>query len=91
LLGRWLEKSGIIPSVGRARSALDNAISESFLATLKCKLVHRHRFPTREGARSAIFEVLEGFYNRRRLHSALGYRGPESYEEARVKEVAVAQ
>jgi putative transposase len=46
--------------------------------------------PTRKAARTAIFEYLEGFYNRRRLHSSLGYRSPESYKEARVKEVAVA-
>lgn len=68
-----LEEVGIVPSMGRAGSALDNAISESFVSTLKCELVHRRRFPTREAARSAIFEYLEVFYNRRRLHSALGF------------------
>jgi putative transposase len=88
--GKKLEDAGIVPSMGRAGSALDNAISESFAATLKCELAHRHRFPTREAAKTAIFEYLEGFYNRRRLHSSLGYRSPESYEEARVEEVAVA-
>ena len=53
-------------------------------------LVHRRRFPDREVARSAIFEYLEGFYNRRRLHSALGYKSPVSYEEATMEGVAVA-
>ena len=88
--GKRLEKAGIIPSMGRAGSALDNAISESFVSTLECELVHRWRFPTREAARSAVFEYLEAFYNRRRLHSSLGYMSPESYEEFRMKEAAVA-
>jgi putative transposase len=90
-LGKRLEEVGIFPSMGRAGSALDNAISESLVSTLKCELVHRRRrFPSREAARSAVFEYLEAFYNRRRLHSSLGYRSPENYEEYRMKEVAVA-
>ena len=88
--GKRLEEVGIVPSMGRVGSALDNAISESFVATLKVELVHTCRFPTREAARVAIFEYLEAFYNRRRLHSALGYVSPESYEELGTKEVAVA-
>ena len=76
--------------MGRAGSALDNAISESFVATLKCELVHRRCFPSREAARSAVFEYLEAFYNRRRLHSSLGYVSPETYEDLGTKEVAVA-
>lgn len=77
--------------MGRTGSALDNAISKSFVPTLKCELVHRRHFPSREAARSAIFEYLEAFYNRRRLHSSLGYMSPESYEYLGMKEVAVAQ
>ncbi len=88
--GKRLEEAGIVPSMGRAGSALDNAISESFVSTLKCELVHRRLFPTREAARSAVFEYLEAFYNRRRLHSSLGYMSPESYEDLGMKEVAVA-
>ena len=71
-------------------------MAESFIATLKTELVHQQRrFPDREVARSAIFEYLvfeylEGFYNRRRLHSALGYKSPVSYEEATMEGVAVA-
>lgn len=60
-------------------AALDNATSASFVSTLKRGLVHRRRLPTREAARSAVFEHLEAFYNRRRLHSSLGYVSPESY------------
>ncbi len=88
--GKRLEEASIVPSMGRAGSALDNAISESFVSTLKCELVHRRRFPTREAARTAIFEYLEAFYNRRRLHSSLGYVSPECYEDRRTKEVVVA-
>ena len=67
-----------------------SAISEGFVSTLKCELVHRHRFPTPEAARIAVFEYLEAFYDRRRLHPSLGYMSPESYEELKTKEVAVA-
>src|SRR5687767_3328028 len=66
-------------------------MAESFVATLKTELlVHRRRFPDREVAKSAIFEYLEGFYNRRRLHSALSYRSPADYEEATMEGVAEA-
>lgn len=88
--GKRLEEVGIVPSMGRTGSALDNAVSESFVATLKVELVHTCRFSTRQAARSAVFEYLEAFYNRRRLHSSLGYVSPESYEDLQSKEVAVA-
>lgn len=88
--GKKLEEARIVPSMGRTGSALDNAISESFVSTLKCELVHRRRFPTTEAARSAVFEYLEAFYNRRRLHSSLGYVSPESYEETVREGAAVA-
>ena len=88
--GKRLEEVGIVPSTGRVGSALDNAVSESFVATLKVELVHRRRFRTREAARSAVFEYLEAFYDRRRLHSSLGYVSPESYEALQSREVAVA-
>ena len=73
--------------MGRAGSALDNAISESFVATLKVELIHSCRFPSRAAARSAVFEYLEGFYNRRRLHSSIGYVSPERFEELGTEEV----
>ena len=89
--GKRLEEVGIVPSMGRTGTALDNAMAESFIATLKTELlVHRRRFPDREVAKSAIFEYLEGFYNRRRLHSALSYRSPADHEEATMEGVAVA-
>ena len=88
--GKRLEDVGIVPSMGRTGSALDNAMAESFVATLKTELVNRRRFPNREVAKSAIFEYLVAFYNRSRLHSALSYQSPMSYEESTMEGVAVA-
>jgi putative transposase len=88
--GKLLEEAGIVPSMGRAGSALDNAISESFVASLKCELLYGHGFPSREAARIAIFDYIEGFYNRVRRHSSLGYLSPDDYEQATIEEVAVA-
>jgi putative transposase len=88
--GKRLEEAGIVPSMGRAGSALDNAISESFVASLKTELLYRHRFLTREAARTAVFDYIEGFYNRVRRHSSLGYLSPSEYEQATMEEVAVA-
>jgi putative transposase len=88
--GKRLEEAGIVPSMGRAGSALDNAISESLVASLKTELLHRHHFLTREAARTAIFDYIEGFYNRVRRHSSLGYSSPADYEQATMQEVAVA-
>ena len=88
--GKKLEEAEVLPSMGWKGSPLDNAMAESFVSKLKCELVHRHRFPTREAARVAIFEFIEAFYNRARLHSSLGYLSPESFEAARMEEIAVA-
>jgi putative transposase len=88
--GKRLEEAGIVPSMGRVGSAYDNALAESFIATLKTELLYRHSWPARESVRTAIFEYLEGFYNRYRLHSALGYRSPIDFEESRMREAAAA-
>jgi len=71
--------------MGRTGTALDNAMAESFVSTLKAELVSRLRFPTRRAARTAIFDYLEAFYNIRRLHSSLGYRSPADFEEGRME------
>jgi putative transposase len=90
-LGERLREVGIRPSMGRRGSALDNAMAESFVSTLKAELVSRQEFPSRQAAKTAIFDYLETFYNTRRLHSALlGYRSPAEYEEDRMEEVRVA-
>ena len=64
---------------------LDNAVVESFFSTLKNELVHDHAFHTREDAQAAVFEFIEVFYNRQRLHQTLGYVSPMQFEAARVR------
>jgi putative transposase len=85
-----LKEVGITPSMGRTGSALDNAMAESFVSTLKVELVSRMEFPTRQAAKTAVFEYLETFYNTRRLHSSLGYRSPADFEEDRIEKARVA-
>lgn len=85
-----LGEVGITPSMGRTGTALDNAMAESFVSTLKAELVSNLQFPSRQAARTAIFEYLETFYNTRRLHSSLGYRSPADFEEDRIGEASVA-
>lgn len=65
-------------------------MAESFVSTLKAELIHWRLWQTKEVAKSAVFEYLEAFYNRRRLHSALDYESPATYEEVTMKGVAVA-
>ena len=60
----------------------DNAITESFFGTLKRELVHHCSFSTRQEAQSTIFRYIEGFYNRKRRHSAIDYLSPEQFEQA---------
>lgn len=79
---RLLRAHGIAVSMSRRGDCYDNAPKESFWGTLKTELVHRERFATRARARAAIFDYIEVFYNRRRLHSSLGYRSPEQFEAA---------
>ena len=88
--GERLREVGIKPSMGRTGSALDNAMAESFVSTLKAELVSRLEFPSPQAAKTAIFEYLETFYNTRRLHSSLGYRSPTDFEEGRIEEARVA-
>jgi len=85
-----LGEVGIAPSMGRTGTALDKAMAESFVSTLKAELVSRMESPSRQAAKSAIFEYLEAFYNTRRLHSALGYRSPADFEEGRMGDAKVA-
>src|SRR5688572_3852301 len=71
-----LERHGITQSMSRRGNCLDNAPMESFFASLKKEHVHQVRYRTREEARTAVFEYIEVFYNRQRLHSGVGYRTP---------------
>jgi putative transposase len=71
---------GVKPSMGSVGDAYDNAMCESFFATLECELLDRRRFKSQVEARLAIFDFIEGFYNTRRIHSALDYLSPVEYE-----------
>jgi len=82
--------AGIRPSMGSVGDCFDNALAESFFATLECDLLARHAFRTQPEARTALFAYIEGFYNRRRRHSALGYLTPEAYERRYTQQQAVA-
>jgi putative transposase len=84
--GKRLEEESLVPSMGRVGSAYDNALAESFVATLKTELLYQSRWPTRQAVRTAIFEYIEGFYNTRRRHSALGQVSPDEFEEVRLRE-----
>lgn len=75
-----LAQAGCIPSMSRWGDCYDNALMESSWSTLKCALVHREHFAARAQARAAIFEWIEVFYNRGRLHSALGYQSLVDFE-----------
>jgi putative transposase len=83
LFGRRLRDSGLVASMGRRGSALDNAACESVMATFKSEYVHRRSFRTRDAAREGIFRWIEGWYNPRRRHSSLGYLSPAAFEARR--------
>lgn len=84
--GKRCREAGVRPSMGSVGDAYDNAMCESFFATLECELLDRRRFASQAEARMACFSFIEGWYNPARLHSALGYRSPMAYE-AEMKEV----
>jgi len=78
--GKRCQESAVVASTGSAGDCYDNAMAESFFATLECELIDRRSFQTQAEARMAIFEYLESWYNTRRLHSALGYLSPNEFE-----------
>jgi putative transposase len=82
VFGQRCRQAGIAVFMGAKGSALDNAVAESFFASLKKELLYRHSWPTKADARTAIFDYIESFYNRVRLHSTLGQLSPEHYENA---------
>lgn len=83
-----LERNGVAQSMSRRGNCLDNAPMESFFASLKTEHVHQTHFRTREQARAAVFDYIEIFYNRQRLHSGVGYRTPAE-ARADMSEVAM--
>jgi putative transposase len=79
--GQKARDAGIAVSMGSRGCAYDNAVAESFFATLKKELVHRRSWPTRRELISEVFEFVEGFYNTTRRHSTLGYLSPTQFEK----------
>ena len=75
-----LKANGLIGSMSRKGKCHDNAVAESFFANLKNELVYHREFKTREEAKSAIFDYIELFYNRKRIHAYLGYQSPVAFE-----------
>jgi putative transposase len=78
--GKRCGEAGVRPSMGSVGDAYDNAMCESFFATLECELLDRNRFRSQVEARIAVFQFIEGWYNPHRLHSGLGYLSPIEFE-----------
>jgi putative transposase len=78
--GKRCDEAGVRPSMGSLGDCFDNAMCESFFATLECELLDRRRFKTQVEARMAVFEFIQGWYNPHRRHSALDYLSPINYE-----------
>jgi len=85
-----LREHGIVCSMSRRGNCWDNAVVESFFATLKTELIHRRSWPTRRAVTTALTEYIEVFYNRHRVHSFLAYHSPADYEEERARTAAQA-
>ena len=81
--GKRCREARVRPSMGSVGDAYDNAMCESFFATLECELLDRRRFVSLAEAKMACFSFIEGWYNPVRLHSALGYRSPMAFETAK--------
>lgn len=84
VFGQRLRRAGLLGSMGTVGDALDNAVAESFFASLQCELLDRHTWPTRAGLAQAMFHWIEAFYNPTRRHSTLGYLSPIDYEATTV-------
>jgi len=80
--GKRCREAGVMPSMGSVGDAYDNAMAESFFASLERELLSRRRFKSQAEAKMAVFEWIEGWYNPHRRHSSLGYRSPVNYERA---------
>ncbi len=79
--GSRCHQNGVVPSMGSVGDCYDNAMAESFFATLECELLDRHTFPTRTSAETALFEWIEGWYNPHRRHSSLKNISPATHEK----------
>jgi putative transposase len=89
--GKRCREAGVMPSMGSVGDAYDNAMAESFFATLERELLSQRRFRSQAEAKMAVFEWIEGWYNPHRRHSSLGYRSPVNYERAHQRSIKSAQ
>ncbi len=89
--GLRCKRHGVRPSVGSVGDCYDNAMCESFFATLECELIERSSFETKTQAKMELFGFIEGFYNPRRRHSALGYLSPDAFERKYLQEALSAR
>ncbi len=78
--GSLCREAGVAPSMGSVGDCYDNAMCESFNATLECELLARHHFKTQDQAALAVFDFIEGWYNLHRRHSGIGYLSPSNFE-----------
>ena len=78
--GLRCKEVSVRPSMGSVGDCYDNALCESFFASLECELLDQHRFRTQTEARMAVFDYIEGFYNPRRRHSSIGQKSPINFE-----------
>ncbi len=83
---RRCRSAGIRPSTGSVVDCFDNAVAESFFATLETELLDRHHFATRAQAKAACFDFIEGFHNARRRHSTLDMLSPAEYERRHTRQ-----
>jgi putative transposase len=88
--GLRCREAGVRPSMGSVGDAFDNALCESFFATLECELLDRRRFKSQAEAKIAVFDFIEGWYNPRRRHSRLGYHSPIRFERKFLEETVIA-
>jgi len=89
--GQKARAAGIAQSVGSKGDCFDNAVAESFFATLKKELINRRSWPTKAELRTEVFDYIETFYNRERRHSTLGQRSPADYEKMHLPVIAQEQ
>jgi len=87
--GKRCGEMGVRPSMGSVGDAYDNAMAESFFASLECELIDRRVFKTKTEARLALFTWIEGWYNPCRRHSALGQRSPATFERIHIDDIHI--
>ncbi|CAM5784172.1 Integrase catalytic domain-containing protein OS=Cellulomonas persica OX=76861 GN=CPE01_11040 PE=4 SV=1 [Cellulomonas persica] len=90
IFGHRLRSAGLLGSMGRVASSVDNTMMESFWSTMQRELLDRRTWASREELAAGIFEWIEGFYNPHRRHSGLGYRSPNDFEDLHTTATAAA-